>query len=115
MYTILSTPTCGYCTKAKDLLKEKGLPFLENSFDTPERVAELKAAGYETVPVIFLDNVKIGGFEDLQKHLGVFVEEPALVQAVVDPEDLEPVVSPDYAVTLDTDVIVKSKRTRRVS
>ncbi|HJD55356.1 MAG TPA: glutaredoxin 3 [Rickettsia endosymbiont of Pyrocoelia pectoralis] len=60
---------CPYCIKAKGLLDEKNVAYqeIEVSNFTNEQKDQLikKAGGKKTVPQIFIDNVHIGGCDDL--------------------------------------------------
>lgn len=53
MYIILSKPNCSYCVKAKELLKNKGLEYIELSYETQEDIDSFKELGYKTFPQIF--------------------------------------------------------------
>ena len=60
---------CPYCTRAKSLLKSKGVDNIEE-FDItmggPKRTEMLERAnGRTTVPQIFIDGRHIGGSDDL--------------------------------------------------
>lgn len=61
------TDYCPYCTRAKGLLKRKGVPFTEvDVSDDPEARAWLvSATGMRTVPQIFIDGKPVGGSDDL--------------------------------------------------
>jgi len=62
---IYSKPWCGYCYRAKSLLKSKGLKYEETRV-TGANLAEMQArAGRNTVPQIFIDGVHIGGSDEL--------------------------------------------------
>jgi glutaredoxin 3 len=58
---------CPYCSRARRLLQEKGVPFEEIDVDAnPEARAQMIArSGRYTVPQIFIDDVHIGGCDDL--------------------------------------------------
>jgi glutaredoxin 3 len=58
---------CPYCGRARRLLQCKGLPFEEIDIDArPEARAEMVArCGRYTVPQIFIDDVHIGGCDEL--------------------------------------------------
>ncbi len=59
---------CGYCARAKRLLREKGVEFTDYdiSFGGPQRAEMLQRAnGASTVPQIFIDGVHVGGSDDL--------------------------------------------------
>ena len=75
MYT---TASCAYCTAAKMLLKQKGLDYVEIRVDTDvaRREEMLQRAHRRTVPQIFIDDVHIGGYEDLvaAAHSGKLAE-----------------------------------------
>jgi glutaredoxin-like protein len=65
---ILTREGCGYCAKAKALLKELGYAFSEVKLDHAERsrvVGAITARG--TVPQVFINGQHIGGLEDLQR------------------------------------------------
>lgn len=65
--TIYTTTYCPYCVRAKDLLTRKGQSFEEiNAEDDAVRDAMIvKAGGRRTVPQIFIDDVHVGGSDDL--------------------------------------------------
>ena len=67
---IYTSPLCGYCHAAKRLLDAKGTTFQEVDLSrSPERRSEMqkRANGRYTVPQIFIDDVHIGGCDDLYK------------------------------------------------
>lgn len=55
--TIYSTPTCGYCTMAKDFLQEKGVEFeeIDVSVDQQKAQAMVEKTGQMGVPVIIIN------------------------------------------------------------
>ena len=59
---------CGYCARAKELLREKGLMFeeVDVTHDDPmrQKLVEL-TGGRLTVPQIFIGSVYVGGYSDL--------------------------------------------------
>ena len=66
--TIYSKKVCPFCVKAKGLLKSKGVDFKEVSIETSEENrAEMlaKSNGAMTVPQIFIDDLHVGGCDDL--------------------------------------------------
>ena len=65
---IYTTATCPYCVSAKSFLKHKGLGYDEIRVDLdPVRRDEMlrRSAGRRTVPQIFINDVHVGGFDDL--------------------------------------------------
>ena len=65
---ILTREGCGYCAKAKQLLKELGYKYAEVSLDHSDRSRIVGAiTGKGTVPQIFINGQRIGGLEDLQQ------------------------------------------------
>ena len=73
MYTIYTKSSCTYCVKVKDLLKEKGLSYSEINCDSdlenPEKkeiflklIKEMTNKEYKTFPMVFRDDIFIGGF-----------------------------------------------------
>src|SRR5688500_10939844 len=66
--TIYTSPMCGYCYAAKDLLRRHALAFTEIDVTAdPERRREMtqRSNGGRTVPQIFVDEQPIGGFTEL--------------------------------------------------
>ena len=66
---IYTGPICIYCDRAKDLLVNKGLEFIEIKLSKhPERREEMlsRTGGKKTVPQIFINNQFIGGFRELR-------------------------------------------------
>ena len=59
---------CPFCIRAKALLKEKGVKFIEYSIDGNQE-ARMKmserAGGLRTVPQIFINGKSIGGCDEL--------------------------------------------------
>ncbi|MES1915326.1 MAG: hypothetical protein MHM6MM_007295, partial [Cercozoa sp. M6MM] len=64
---VYSLPSCKHCRRAKALLEELSLPFVEIDVHAlPHRRAEAKRlSGSATVPQIFLNNELIGGNDAL--------------------------------------------------
>lgn len=65
---IYTSPLCGFCHAAKRLLNAKGAAFTEvNVLTSPERKPEMiqRANGGRTVPQIFIDDVHVGGCDEL--------------------------------------------------
>jgi glutaredoxin 3 len=59
---------CPYCSRAKTLMRDKGVTFEEiNLDDHPERRQEMvqRAEGRSTVPQIFIDGKGVGGCDDV--------------------------------------------------
>ncbi|GAA6138465.1 glutathione peroxidase [Arenicella sp. 4NH20-0111] len=67
---MITKPGCPYCSKAKTLLKIKGIPFEEIVLGKDATSVSVKAiSGNSTVPQVFFDGVNIGGSDDLEKYL----------------------------------------------
>ncbi len=65
---VYSTAVCPYCVAAKNLLKSRGLEWVEVRVDTDpsQRDAMLaRSGGLRTVPQIFINNQHVGGFDQL--------------------------------------------------
>ena len=66
--TIYTRQLCGYCTAAKKLLSQKDVTFKEHDATLhPDLKAEMisKSGGAATFPQIFIDDIHIGGCDDL--------------------------------------------------
>jgi glutaredoxin 3 len=65
---LYTTQFCGYCRAAKQLLRGKGVDFTEiDVSEEPKRREEMvtRAGGRLTVPQIFIDDIHVGGYEEL--------------------------------------------------
>jgi len=66
--TIYTTPTCPYCHAAKALLQQKSVSFTEIDVSADASLRDAmtaRANGQRTVPQIFINNMHIGGCDDL--------------------------------------------------
>jgi len=65
MYT---TAVCPYCTRAKNILKAKGVAQIEEiriDTDPAQRDHMMQTTGRRTVPQIFIGSTHVGGCDDL--------------------------------------------------
>lgn len=61
---VFSSNSCGYCTMAKEYLTEKGVAYTERNVSTDvEARKELMSKGFMGVPVIYVDDEIIQGFD----------------------------------------------------
>lgn len=64
---VYSTPFCGFCVTAKNLLRRRNIPFIE--IDVSDRqlrdAMAQRSRGVRTVPQIFINEQHVGGCEDL--------------------------------------------------
>lgn len=66
--TVYTTSVCPYCVAAKRLLQQRNYPYKEVNLERdPELRQRLSAenGGYRTVPMIFIGEKFIGGFDQL--------------------------------------------------
>ena len=65
--TIYSTRVCPYCSRARSLLKRKGISFEEIAVDhDPAQMAVMvERSRRHTVPQIFIDDCHIGGYDEM--------------------------------------------------
>ena len=65
---IYSSTVCPYCVKAKKLLETKGVDYKELNIDeNPDFIDESvkRSGGRTTVPQVFIDDVHVGGCDEL--------------------------------------------------
>ena len=64
---------CPYCVEAKSILENRGYEIEDRIIGAPYLKEDLLAVlpDAKTVPQIFLDDVYIGGCDDLKKHFGI--------------------------------------------
>ncbi len=74
---VMPAHTCPYGLKTLDLLRRKGFAVDDRHLTTREETDAFKAAhGVRTTPQVFIDGVRIGGYDDLRRHFGMSVAEP---------------------------------------
>ena len=68
---VWSKPNCGYCVKAKSLLKTKGIEFEEKNIAEGHDIQEMLTLvpNARTMPQIFKDGELIGGYDQLATYL----------------------------------------------
>ena len=76
--TIYTKSNCPNCVSAKNLLKSKGLEYIENSLEDPETdwglYLRMQHPDARQMPQIFIDGQRVGGLAGLQaalKQLGL--------------------------------------------
>lgn len=64
-----TTPPCSYCISAKALLESKEIPFFYVDVGTDISIEQLKVLvpQAQSVPQIYIDDVYVGGFSQLQR------------------------------------------------
>ncbi len=63
---IYTSNTCPYCELAKEYFEEKDIAFEEKNTSQPEFRKEILALGLRSVPVIFVDDKYMVGFDEGQ-------------------------------------------------
>jgi glutaredoxin len=69
---IYGKSNCSYCKLAERALQQKSIPYQYKSADAPEVVQHLienVSPSIRSVPVVLVDGVYIGGYEELQNHI----------------------------------------------
>ena len=67
---IYTSSLCGFCYKAKSLLKRKNILFQEINIDTDHKMREEminRSKGKTSVPQIFFGDYQLGGYDELYK------------------------------------------------
>lgn len=64
---IYTTPSCGYCQRAKHLLYRKGIEYAEIDLSQqPSRWGEMmERSRRDTVPQLFIGETHVGGYDDM--------------------------------------------------
>ena len=64
---LYTTDWCGYCTRAKQLLRAKGVEYdeIDVTEDTEQEAMMRVRSSRRTVPQIFIDGAHVGGYDDL--------------------------------------------------
>ena len=71
MITIYGKPSCGFCTKAKNLCESRSLDYEYKDVTTATFMEELKTAYPEVraVPQIWVNDTHVGGYNDLVSYI----------------------------------------------
>lgn len=65
---IYTWASCPFCIRAKSLLKRKDVDFIEYAIDGDEEARDamaIRANGKRSLPQIFINDVHVGGCDDL--------------------------------------------------
>lgn len=65
---IYTWSTCPFCIRAKNLLKKKGVDYIEYCIDGDEIARDKmidRANGRSSLPQIFIDDAHVGGCDDI--------------------------------------------------
>jgi glutaredoxin len=74
---VMDQHICPYGLKAKHLLESQGYTVEDRWLTSREATDAFKAEhGVKTTPQVFIDGVRIGGHDDLRRHLGKSVPDP---------------------------------------
>ena len=74
---VMPEHVCPWGLKARHLLKSKGFVVDDRPLATQAATEAFKVEhGVKTTPQVFIGGVRIGGYEDLRRHLGLKVAEP---------------------------------------
>ncbi len=77
---VMDKHICPFGLKAKHLLQNKGFTVEDHHLVTKEQTEAFKAEhGVKTTPQTFIGGERIGGYEDLRRHLGLKVRDPDAV------------------------------------
>lgn len=65
---VYTSPSCGYCSAAKQLLTSRGYEFEEiDLWSNPQLMQEImRKSGQRTVPQIFIGEHSVGGYQELR-------------------------------------------------
>lgn len=74
---VMPEHTCPWGLKARHLLKRQGYEVEDHWLETKAENEAFKAEhGVTTTPQVFIGGERIGGYEDLRRHLGLKVKDP---------------------------------------
>jgi glutaredoxin len=74
---VMKKHVCPYGLKAKDLLEREGFTVDDHWLTTREEIDAFKAEhDVKTTPQTFINGERVGGYDDLRRHLGKEVKDP---------------------------------------
>ena len=68
--TMYTTAVCPYCVRAEMLLKQRGVTHIDKiriDLDPEQRESMMTRTGRRTVPQIYIDELHVGGYDDLAR------------------------------------------------
>ena len=66
MIKIYSTEFCSFCSKAKELLDDMGIPYEDiNIYEDADAMEVMREMEFTTVPQILIEDMWIGGYVEL--------------------------------------------------
>lgn len=69
-WVVVGRPGCKWCNEVTYLLTEKGIPFVYlNLLEHPGLKNFIVACGLTTVPQVYVNGQRIGGYEDTKLYL----------------------------------------------
>ena len=69
-WVVFTQVHCPWCDLAKKLLDEKGIPFAPYYVDlAPSFKGLMRDMGLDTVPQVYHNGMRVGGYEDLVRYL----------------------------------------------
>ncbi len=75
---VMASHVCPYGLKAEYLLRQKGYHVDDKWLTSREEVDHFKQKhDVETTPQIFIDNERVGGWDDLRRYFGMAVQDPS--------------------------------------
>lgn len=74
---VMDSHICPFGIKTVDLLQREGLSVEDHHLTTREETDAFKAKhSVETMPQTFIDDTRIGGYDDVRRHFGYKVKDP---------------------------------------
>lgn len=74
---VMGEHLCPYGLKAKDLLERYGYDVIDKPLTSRDEVDAFKEEiGVKTTPQVFIGGQRIGGYDDLRRHMGMQVKDP---------------------------------------
>jgi len=74
---VMDKHVCPYGLKAKDLLRREGFEVEDKWLTSRDATDAFKAEhGVKTTPQVFIDDQRVGGYDDLRRHFGKTVADP---------------------------------------
>lgn len=69
-WVVIGRPACPWCDQVRYLLTEKGIPFVYMNYEEyPHLKTFIIACGLTTVPQVYINGQRLGGFEHTKLYL----------------------------------------------
>ena len=76
MVSIYGKPGCPFCSEAVEYVRDLGIQHTYQKLETSRARGVYNSFGHSTVPVVYIDGLFLGGYDELKAELGTVHHTP---------------------------------------